>query len=122
MDDENEFIRWARNREMPEWWIADEIIYNRIRLAGVSDVERAKLYRLTECQAISGMSYEDWDKQIEMQRPLPLRIPIGDGLGIPLDASVDELYLPPPPPPTEPIDLDWLTRNYREIEDDDWSE
>jgi hypothetical protein len=119
MDDENEFIRWARNREMPEWWIVDAIISNRIGLAGGSDAERAKQYRLTECQAISGMSYEDWDKQIEMHRPLPFRIPIADGLGIPLDASVDELTPPPPPPPTEPIDWELWDRMNAEMDDDE---
>jgi hypothetical protein len=120
MDDENEFIRWARNREMPEWWIVDVIVSNRMRLAGGSDAERAKQYRLTECQAVSGMSYEDWDKQLEMHRPLPFRIPIDDGLGIPLDALIDKLSLPLPP--NEPIDLDWLIRMIAEMENDDWIE
>jgi hypothetical protein len=120
MDDENEFIRWARNREMPEWWIVDAIISNRMRLAGGSDVERAERYRLTECQVVSGMSYEDWDKQLEMHRLLPFRIPIDDGLGIPLDALIDKLSLPLPP--NEPIDLDWLIRMIAEMENDDWIE
>jgi hypothetical protein len=123
MDDENEFIQWAQNREMPEWWIVDAIISNRMRFAGWSDVERAKQYRLTECHVVSGMSYEDWDKQLEMHRPLPFRIPIADGFEIPLDALVDKLSPPPPPPPNEePIDLDWLRRIIAEMDNEDWIE
>jgi hypothetical protein len=128
MDNEGEFIRAARSNGMPEWWIVNEIIFKRILATSApTDVERAERYRLTGCQVISGMSYKEWDNQLDRirplpysLRPLPLRIAVEGAFEIPLDDSEKSVYLPPGPP--GPIDLDSLRRMFVDESDEDFLE